>query len=117
MLGADGSYVLLVLQPIRGRASSVNETRRLEFVLVSGERRTVSVAGQMPSIATVLERLDDWIETDDGTWVQKRFVVEVRLEESASAPRAGSDLEDERLDQAAGELAIEAGAIAADDER
>jgi hypothetical protein len=94
----------------------VSETRRLEFVLVDGERRTVSVAGQMPSIATILERLDDWIETDDGTWVQKRFVVEVRLGDSAAAPRAGSDLEYDRLDEAAGELAAEAGAPAADDE-
>ena len=94
----------------------MNETRRLEFVLVSGERRTVSLAGQVSSIATVLERLDDWIETDDGTWVQKRFVVEVRLGESVAAPSKGSDLEYEQLDEAAGELAGGAGSRAADDD-
>jgi hypothetical protein len=48
--------------------------------------------------------------------VQKRFVVEVRLGESAAAPRVGSELEYERLDEAAGELAAEAGPLAADDE-
>jgi hypothetical protein len=61
----------------------------VEVLLVTGERRTVSLPGHTGSIGNVFARLDDWIKTEDGGWVQKRFIVEVRLpDQNASA--AGS---------------------------
>ncbi len=77
----------------------------VEVVLVSGERRTVSLPGHTGSLANALARLDDWIPTDDGGWVQKSFIVEVRsVEPGRDVPR-GSGLEFERLSNAAETLA------------
>jgi hypothetical protein len=73
---------------------------RLEVVLVSGERRIVEIPVHAGSIATALDRLEDWIRTVDGTWLQKHHVVEAR-------PVAGETLaesETTRLTWAAGEL-------------
>lgn len=53
-------------------------TTRLELILVNGERRSLSLPAHTGSLGNVFDRLDDWIQTDDGSWVQKRFVVEVR---------------------------------------
>jgi hypothetical protein len=53
-------------------------TTRFELVLVSGERRSVTLPGHTGSVGNVFARLDDWIETDEGGWVQKSFVVEAR---------------------------------------
>ena len=76
----------------------------VEVVLVSGERRTVSLPGHTGSLANALARLDDWIPTDDGGWVQKSFIVEVRgVEGEADLPR-GSNVEFERLSDAADTL-------------
>ncbi len=73
----------------------------VEVVLVGGERRTVSLPGHTGSLANALARLDDWIPTDDGSWVQKSFIVEVRgAELEGDAPR-GSAVEFERLSDAA----------------
>ncbi|HEX2112370.1 MAG TPA: hypothetical protein VHF67_12550 [Gaiellaceae bacterium] len=73
----------------------------LEVVLVSGERRTVSLPVPAGSLANALARLDDWIPTDDGGWVQKSFIVEVRrVERDRDMPR-GSAVEFERLSDAA----------------
>jgi hypothetical protein len=81
---------------------------RLEALLTSGERRVLSVPGSTSSIGNVLGRLDDWIETEDGGWIQKRFIVEVRLRGSDDEePRSRTD-EYEELDDAAGELADQA---------
>ena len=77
----------------------------VEVVLVSGERRTVSLPGHTGSIANALARLDDWIRTDDGSWVQKSFIVEVRgVEREGGVPR-GSAVEFQRLSDAAETLA------------
>ena len=73
----------------------------VEVVLVGGERRTVSLPGHTGSLANALARLDDWIRTDDGGWVQKSFIVEVRgLEPERGVPH-GSAVEFERLSDAA----------------
>jgi hypothetical protein len=47
-------------------------------VLVNGERRTFVLPSHTGTVANALDRLDDWILTEDGGWVQKRFIVEVR---------------------------------------
>jgi hypothetical protein len=79
-----------------------------ELVLSNGERRSVTLSAHAGSIGNVLARLDDWIKTDDGGWVQKSFVVEVRsLEQGASASGEGSVEEMRSLDEASGELADE----------
>ena len=51
---------------------------KLELILVNGERRSLTLPGHTGSLGNVFDRLDDWIQTDDGSWVQKSFVVEVR---------------------------------------
>jgi hypothetical protein len=51
---------------------------RLELILVNGERRSLTLPAHTGSLGNVFDRLDDWIRTDDGSWVQKSFVVEVR---------------------------------------
>jgi hypothetical protein len=53
-------------------------TTRFELLLVNGERRSVTLPGHTGSVGNVFARLDDWIETEDGGWVQKSFVVEAR---------------------------------------
>jgi hypothetical protein len=53
----------------------------LMLVLTNGERRIITLPGHTGSVANALGRLDDWIETRDGNWVQKSFVVEVHLTE------------------------------------
>ena len=82
----------------------------VEVVLVNGERRKISLPGHAGSTANVLSRLDDWIKTEDGGWVQKRFIVEVRAAEEAGEAPAGSTEELERLTEAAGSLVDQAGA-------
>lgn len=80
----------------------------VEVVLVNGERRTMPLPRHTGSIANALGRLDDWIKTDDGGWVQKRFIVEVRaLEDDRTLP-PGSAEEFERLSKAAGTLTDQA---------
>jgi hypothetical protein len=51
---------------------------RLELVLVNGEHRSLTLPEHTGSIGNALARFDDWIQTDDGGWVQKSFIVEVR---------------------------------------
>jgi hypothetical protein len=76
----------------------------VEVVLVSGERRTVTLPVHTGSLANALDRLDDWIPTDDGGWVQKSFIVEVRgVPREEGVPR-GSAMEFERLSDAADTL-------------
>ena len=81
----------------------------LELVLVTGERRKIDLPGHSGSVANALARLDDWIQTADGGWVQKSFVVEVRASEGAGGVPAGSDEEFERLEKAAGSLVDQVG--------
>ena len=81
----------------------------VEVVLVNGERRTIVLPGHTGSVTNVLARLDDWIATEDGGWVQKWFIVEVRaVDRKANVPR-GSSEEFERLTDAAGTLADQVG--------
>jgi hypothetical protein len=61
-----------------------------ELVLTNGERRPVTLPAHTGSIGNVLSRLDDWIKTDDGGWVQKSFVLEVRLMGHGSDTPEGS---------------------------
>ncbi len=81
----------------------------VEVVLVTGERRTIPLPGHTGSMANALDQLDDWIKTEDGGWVQKRFIVEVSaLEQDRNVP-PGSAEEFERLNEAAGTLVDQAG--------
>jgi len=77
----------------------------VEVVLVGGERRTVSLPGHMGSLANALSRLEDWIPTEDGGWVQKSFIVEVRGAHGERELPRGSAVELERLTDAAETLA------------
>jgi hypothetical protein len=80
-----------------------------EVVLVNGEHRTVALPSHTGLVANALDRLEPWIETTDGGWVQKSFVVEVRdLGERTDGPR-GSEEEFGQLSEAAGKLADQAG--------
>jgi hypothetical protein len=82
----------------------------LELVLINGERRRVALPSHTGMVANALDRLDTWIKTDDGSWVQKSHVVEVReLDEERGIPR-GADEEFSDLADAAGQLANQANA-------
>ena len=81
----------------------------LDVVLVTGERRKIHLPGPSGSVANALARLDDWIKTADGGWVQKSFIVEVRATDEDPGVSTGSDEEFERLGDAAGSLADQAG--------
>ncbi len=80
-----------------------------EVVLVNGERRTIPLPRPTGSIANALGRLDEWIKTEDGGWVQKRFIVEVRALDQEGNVSTGSAEEFERLSDAAGTLADQVG--------
>jgi hypothetical protein len=82
----------------------------LELLLVNGDRRTVALPDYTGSLANALGRLDDWIQTEDGGWVQKSFVVEVKVVNQRRGVPAGSEEESERLDDAAGKLVDQGGA-------
>jgi len=75
----------------------------LELVLVNGQRRSVTLAGPTDSVANALDRLDSWVATEDGGWVQKHSIVEVRP--YIASAEAGSAAEYEQLSDAAGALA------------
>jgi hypothetical protein len=76
----------------------------LELVLVGGERRRLDLPSHSGELANALDRLDNWIETADGGWVQKQHIVEVRLVDQDDA-QTGSTEELSDLDAAAGRLA------------
>lgn len=76
---------------------------RVELRLVDGAVRPLDLPSGTGSIANALSRLDDWIQTADGGWVQKSHVVEVRSAEHAEG--TGAALEYEALDVAAGAIA------------
>jgi hypothetical protein len=69
----------------------------LELVLINGERRSLTLAAHTGSLGNVLDRFDDWIRTDDGGWVQKSFIVEVRVPDRVGDSHAGSAEEFDRL--------------------
>lgn len=76
----------------------------LELVLVGGERRRLDLPSHSGELANALDRLDNWIETADGGWVQKQHILEVRLVDQDDA-QTGSTEELSDLDAAAGRLA------------
>jgi hypothetical protein len=78
----------------------------LELVLVGGERRRVDLPSHSGEVANALDRLDNWIATDGG-WVQKQFIVEVRMVDT-QPDVAGNDEEFAGLACAADELADQA---------
>ena len=82
----------------------------VEAVLINGERRTIVIPGYTDSVVHALDRLDDWIQTQDGGWVQKKFIVEVRNVARGDAGKPGSREELGDLDTAATELADQADA-------
>jgi hypothetical protein len=63
----------------------------LELVLVNGARRKIEVPAGSGTMANALARLDDWIQTEDGGWVQKHHIVEVRPVDGP-APDAPADV-------------------------
>jgi hypothetical protein len=63
-----------------GTRSTSQEALVLALRLMTGEVRHVTVGTQTVSIGNALDRLADWIETDEGSWVHKRFVVEATVE-------------------------------------
>jgi hypothetical protein len=79
---------------------------RAQLILVNGEERSIALPDHTGSIANALGRLDDWIKTEDGPWVQKSSVVEVRAADRDSADGSSYDLE--RLGDAAASLADQA---------
>jgi hypothetical protein len=83
-------------------------TSVVELTLVNGERRTLSLPSHTGSLSAALGRLHDWIETDEGSWIQKQFVVEVRLRAETEQP-LGSRSELRQLEAAAQRLADQAG--------
>lgn len=72
---------------------------RVELVLVNGAKRIFDLPAGTSSVANALARLDDWIQTVDAGWVQKRHIVEVRPVAVSDASDAG--VEYEALDAAA----------------
>ena len=45
---------------------------------MNGERRRVELPAHTGTVANALDRLDEWIATLDGGWVNKNHIVEVR---------------------------------------
>ena len=78
----------------------------LELMLVTGERKALTLPSHTGSVGAALDMLHDWIETDDGTWVQKRFVVEVhnRSERAATSASGASTGELSALEDAVEEM-------------
>jgi hypothetical protein len=99
-----------MMTPVPKPVGSGGVAATLELVLINGERRRVAMPSHTGVVANALDRLDTWIETDDGGWVQKSHVVEVRvLDREQGAPR-GSNEEFADLADAAGRLADQADA-------
>lgn len=74
---------------------------------MNGAVRALELPAGTSSIANALARLDDWIETADGGWVQKSHVVEARNAEAAAI--SGVGIEYEALHTAARAIADQAG--------
>ena len=51
---------------------------QFEALLVNGERRRLELPAHTGTVGNALARLDDWIVTADGGWVNKHHIVEVR---------------------------------------
>ena len=67
-----------------GQRPAPSEAPRLRVRLLSGDVRHLPLGTHTGSIGNALDRLEEWIETDEGSWIQKRWIVE------ASVVRPGS---------------------------
>jgi hypothetical protein len=63
-------------------------TLDLELVLANGQRRRLQLPSHTDSVANALDRLEAWVQTADGGWVQKSYIAEVRL---LGSSESGSD--------------------------
>ena len=99
VLEARALPLLLAASP----TDSIVRLMWLDLILVNGGRRALELPSGSGTVANALARLDDWIETSDGGWVQKSFIVEVRVRGEEQA--AGTEAEYAAIDAAAGELA------------
>lgn len=86
-----------------GTLAVMTAVDRVELLLVSGERRLLTLTSHSGSVGNYLSRLDDWVETHGG-WVQKCHIVEVRLLPAGDG-RPESTEELRQLNDAAGLLA------------
>ena len=70
--------------------------------LVTGDARRIDLATRTGTVGHALDRLEPWIPTADGGWIQTRHIVELRPVASSDPP--GERVFDE-LRAAAGTLA------------
>ena len=55
---------------------AVDDTHvRLDCQLITGEVRRVHLGTHTGTLGNALDRLEDWVEADDGSWLQKRYIV------------------------------------------
>ena len=52
---------------------------RLTLTLSTGDVRHVRLGTHTGSIGNALDRLEDWIETEEGPWIHKRWIVEAAV--------------------------------------
>jgi hypothetical protein len=101
--------VSAAITPWAGASTINSPVATLELVLMNGARRIIEVPAGSGTMANALARLDDWIQTVDGGWVQKSHIVEVRpADAKAGEAAAGTDTEYSALSAAADRLATEA---------
>jgi hypothetical protein len=60
-------------------------------VLINGEQRRIELPAHTGTVANAIDRLDDWIATADGGWLNKHHIVEVRPLPSSQPRDAGAD--------------------------
>jgi len=75
----------------------MEENELVVAVLLNGERRRLVLPSHTGTVANALGRLDEWIMTEDGGWVQKRFIVEVRPVDQAQRSKGATATSSEEL--------------------
>ncbi len=76
---APGSRRRRRRHPTRGLGGAiVGFVDQFVAVLLNGERRRLELPAHTGSVANAIDRLDDWIATADGGWVNKQHIIEVR---------------------------------------
>ncbi|MBM3679707.1 MAG: hypothetical protein FJW96_17815 [Actinobacteria bacterium] len=55
------------------------EAIRLRVRLLTGDVHHLALGTRTGSIGNALDRLEDWIETEEGSWIQKRWIVEASV--------------------------------------
>lgn len=74
--GVDGSFT----DPPRSLHAVSGEATRLTLRLLNGDAFHVALGTRTGSIGNALDRLEDWIETEEGSWIQKRWIVEAAVD-------------------------------------